>query len=300
MVRRSVHALALLALLALAQPFVATAPVRAAGQRTVTASVACARVIGEASGLPKIEATIKNRTGAPLRIGYLRAFGTAQNLEGGVTGLAMSASATEETITVEDGQTRRLPVEWGGVALKRSDAIVALIVTNAGLLLPGCGEQEPRTLTLPADAPADDQAATAEAVTRGAETIGQLESLRAYPALYALMHPDGRAAVSVEAMSCWYLGQFGPPVTPDTPAIISTTVESVRIVDWTWGVNGKVYPGAAEVKQSQEIGVPPKGGEVQTATIHLVEEDGIWRWFFGSTPDGVAGLTESCDIPEAV
>lgn len=300
MVRRSLHGLTLLVLLALAQPFVSMVPVRAAAPRTVTARVACARVIGEASGLPKIEATIKNRTGAPLRIGYLRAFGTAQNLEGGFTGLAMSASASEETITVEDGQTRRFPVEWGGVALKRSDAIVALIVTNAGLLLPGCGEQEPRTLTLPADAPADDDAATVEAAARGAEMIGQLESLRAYPALYALMHPDGRAAVSLEAMTCWYLGQFGPPVTPDTPAVVATTVESVRIADWTWGVNGKIYPDAAEVKQTQEIGVPPKGGEAETATIHLVEEDGIWRWFFGATREGIAGLTESCAIPEAV
>lgn len=299
MVRRSLVALALLALLA-ALPPAGTARAQSGERRTVTASADCQRVMGETSGLPRVEVTIKNRSGAPVRIGYLRAFGSAPDRADGVTGLAMTAFETSETITVDDGQTQRFEAAWGGVELKRSDEIVALVATSAGLLLPTCDAEEPETLTLPKEAPEDDAAARVEAVTLGAAMIGQLEALRAYPALYALMHADGREAVSFEAMSCWYLPQFGPPVDDETVAIGATTVDEVRFLDWTWGVNGRAYPDAAEVDQTQEIGPVGGNAEASESTIHLVEEDGIWRWFFGSTAEGVAGLSDSCDIPEAV
>ena len=78
------------------------------------------------------------------------------------------------------------------------------------------------------------------------------------------------------------------------------SVTKVKLLDWTWGVHGKTYTDAAEVTQTQTIGVPPKDGEPDDSTIHLVSEAGVWRWFFGSTPEGVAGLSDSCKLPESV
>jgi hypothetical protein len=182
----------------------------------------------------------------------------------------------------------------GGVDLTRGDAIVALILTNAGLLLPGCADGQPQSLTLP------DNPSKADYAEIGAKMIGQLESFRAYPALYALMHPDGQQAVSFEAMSCWYIARFGPPVTGDVKTIYSTDIEKVKLLDWTWGVNGKRYDAAAEVTQTQKIGVSSDEGEPAESTIHLVDAKNVWPWFFGSTPEGVASMPATCDLPDSV
>jgi hypothetical protein len=300
MFRRAVVPQALVATLLVLLPLLGRQPAAAAAKRSVSASVDCIRVLGDTSGLPKIEVTVENRTGVPLAIVYLRAFGTAPDVEGGLTGLKLEAPADDPAIEVADGATQTLDAVWGGVELARSDKIVALILTNAGALLPACGDAKPQTISLAGSATSSKKAADEESATIGAEMIGQLEAWRAYPALYALLHADARQAVSFEAMSCWYVGQYGPPVTDETKTIYSTKVESVKLVDWIWGVTGKRYPDAAEVTQTQTSGGSPEQATPAKATIHLVPEDGVWRWFFGSTPAGVAGLSDSCKLPPSV
>lgn len=49
------------------------------------------------------------------------------------------------------------------------------------------------------------------------------------------------------------------------------------LVEWTWGVTGKVYPSAAEVTFRQRFA----DGEETDGVIRLVRDNGVWRWFFG-------------------
>src|SRR4051794_34300101 len=106
MTRRFPLASALLALMLLAIPYLTVRPVRAADKPTVSASVECIRVLGATNGLPKIEVTISNKSGAPLHIAYLRAFGTAQDLQGGVTGLKLVKVKPEPDMVILDGATK--------------------------------------------------------------------------------------------------------------------------------------------------------------------------------------------------
>lgn len=95
--------------------------------------------------------------------------------------------------------------------------------------------------------------------------------------LYDWMHPDSKAIVPFPAMAGWYQEAFvlDPPVW--------MTVDEVRLVEWTWGVTGKVYPSAAEVTYRQRFA----DGREETDKVRLVRDDGAWRWFFGRDRDFV-------------
>ena len=64
---------------------------------------------------------------------------------------------------------------------------------------------------------------------------------------------------------------------------------------WTWGVTGKAYPEAATVTETQQIGTITST-QAETSTGHLVEADGLWGWFFGSTQEGLAAQPTDCDL----
>ena len=95
--------------------------------------------------------------------------------------------------------------------------------------------------------------------------------------LYAWMHPDSQAIVPFSAMAGWYRDVFvlDPPVR--------MTIDEVRLVEWTWGVTGKVYPSTAEVTYRQWFA----DGREETGKVRLVRDDGVWRWFFGRDRDFV-------------
>lgn len=95
--------------------------------------------------------------------------------------------------------------------------------------------------------------------------------------LYAWMHPDSQAIVPFSAMAGWYRDVFvlDPPV--------SMNIDEVRLVEWTWGVTGKVYPSAAEVSYRQRFA----DGREESGKVRLVRDDGVWRWFFGRDRDFV-------------
>jgi len=115
------------------------------------------------------------------------------------------------------------------------------VVTSSGILIPLCGDVQPAKITFGL-APLADVDAQQEVIKIAAETMGILESWRAYPALYALLHPDVKAATSFPAVACWYANQYGTIDAPVGDGITATAV---------------------------------------TATEHLVTADGQWRWFFG-------------------
>jgi hypothetical protein len=77
-------------------------------------------------------------------------------------------------------------------------------------------------------------------------------------------------------------------------------VTDVQIAPWTWPVTGQTYEQTAEVTYRQPFlvndqpdGVPPPT-EDREAVLHLVQADGIWRWFFGTDPAWLPALPETC------
>lgn len=85
------------------------------------------------------------------------------------------------------------------------------------------------------------------------------------------MHPDARAMVPREAVVGWYEAEFAPR----GPAPIE--VDRVRFIDWTWGVTGRTYPRTAEVAYRQRLA----DGSEESGRVRLVQDAGVWRWFFG-------------------
>ena len=117
----------------------------------------------------------------------------------------------------------------------------------------------------------------------------------AFDALYTLLHPDVRELVSYQQLTCWYREY----VRTERPAG-EATVSEVQLGPWTWPGNGTRYEDAAEVTYRQPFYANEGGGdepppkEEREATIHLVQADGLWRWFFGTDREWLAALPETC------
>lgn len=107
--------------------------------------------------------------------------------------------------------------------------------------------------------------------------FSELESRNRFARLYDLMHPDARHIIPEEVVVGWYENDFAPL----GPGVV--TVENVDIGPWTWDVNGETYSDAAEITYTQ----PFADGSVVRDTIHLVEHDGEWLWFFGPSREFV-------------
>jgi hypothetical protein len=126
------------------------------------------------------------------------------------------------------------------------------------------------------------------------QSLSILESaaVQAFDALFTLLHPDVKERLSYGQLECWYKEY----VRTQLPAG-EATVTALRIGPWTWSVNGRRYEETAEVTYRQSFYVPNGGlGETEKreATIHLVQSDGIWRWFFGTDPTWLVQLPETC------
>ncbi|MGH2551261.1 MAG: hypothetical protein ACRDHN_17885, partial [Thermomicrobiales bacterium] len=114
------------------------------------------------------------------------------------------------------------------------------------------------------------------------------------PALYALLHPDAQAVVSFEAVSCWYVDQYGLPDSWKA-SVFSTNVQKITLGEWTYAVTGDTYDTAAEVTFSQKIGTLSKSSLVD-GVEHLVPFEGQYRWFFGLDAAAVAAQPDTCDL----
>jgi hypothetical protein len=279
-----------MSLIAVLPALAAVLPVAGAtASRTVTASVTCTD--NGRGGQPEVAVKVTNHTGAPLIVGYVHGFTTPQAL---VVRMTMVDPGKNSLNTVPNNGSRTLRAPWDDLRRDPGDVGGALVVTNLGPLTPTCGGNGDATLTL-GPAPATADAAKTEAATIAAKTLGQLEAWRAYPALYALLHPDVRARVSFRAVACWYADQYGTVDAPPARGVLSTDVTNVSFGAWSWGVTGKQYSDAAAVTTHQQVGTVASSQPV-TSTEHLVDADGLWRWFFGTTAAGIAAQDTGCNL----
>ncbi|HVL22908.1 MAG TPA: hypothetical protein VM450_02440 [Thermomicrobiales bacterium] len=121
---------------------------------------------------------------------------------------------------------------------------------------------------------ATDPASRASAA---AVEISQFEAQGNIDQLYARMHLDAKVLIPKEAVAGWYQADF----FPRGPGVI--TVTGVQIISWTWDVTGITYPTTAEVSFTQ----PFANGETVSEVVRLVEDNGVWYWFFGRNRDFV-------------
>lgn len=250
----------------------------------VTASVECVDVSQVDEG--SIEVTIDNQSGMPIAVSHVEPFITGQAFN---PEWEMTDPGNTRTRTVEDGDRLTIDVTWNQVRME-GELGAALVVTSAGILLPMCDGRE-----VDLERPLGNDPVSDEDLARiAAETIGALEMWRAYPALYALLHPDAQDLIPFETIACWYADQFGlPGEWKDT--VFGTTVLDVTFDDWTWSVTGEEYDNAAEITYEQEIGTMANTETIES-TMHLVSEDGQYRWFFGADLDTIESMPTDCDL----
>jgi hypothetical protein len=266
-------------------------------ERYVAASVECVRQLNAEGPLPMIEVTIENQSSIPLSIAYLQSFGTLRTDDVTLTGISLAKPDRISVSELADGESVTVEAPWIGGELKRSDRIVALIVTSAGIFLPACGDEEPQRVTFNGEAPDGREEQEAEGARIAAESLGQLESWLAYPVLYVLLHPDARSEAPYLAMACWYDTRFGSSAGEERQTIFSTDVTKVDREAWIWGVTGEEYADSALVEYEQVIGAEPEA-EPTASSMHLVLVDGIWRWFFSGSADGLKDMPKDCGLPE--
>ena len=195
-------ALAALCLLLLASllpaPTIAAAP-------AVVASVDCPAGAGQ-----EMQVLVENTSSGDLVITLARPLRPGAGAEGWEMDPLVLPPGQDGDIEIEDpGST---PVSG------------ALVVTNLGVLTPSCSEADELV------AGRTGRTAQERAAELTMSTVAELEQLRAYDGLWALMHPDARVETSYGAMACWYDGYLG------TGDVGTVAVEDVAIRPWTWGV----------------------------------------------------------------
>ena len=272
-------------------PFTLSHEASAQSTRTVTASARCLEA--GASRQPEVAVTLTNQSGGPVTVSYVHGFTTGQVF---APVMRMVDPESMAPVVVQDGETTTITAPWDDLGDAAGSLGGALVVTSAGALVPGCSDRP-----VDADArqlgpmPATDDEARRKAIASTVQMLGQLESWRAYPALYQLLHPDAQAEVSFAALACWYAGQFGLPGDPLEMMVFGSTVDSIDFGPWTWAVTGESYADAAEVVYTTKVGTIAAAEET-TATMHLVAADGQWRWFFGTSPESLAAMPTDCGL----
>lgn len=109
---------------------------------------------------------------------------------------------------------------------------------------------------------------------QAAEELSVLEAQEHLPALYefyARMHPDAQAIIPRHVVIGWFQDNWHPKGAHQAVAT------GVRVIDWTWGVNGATYPDTHEVSYIQEF----DHSSTERDVVRLVLAGGSWRWFFG-------------------
>ncbi|MGI8486091.1 MAG: hypothetical protein ACR2OU_17765 [Thermomicrobiales bacterium] len=217
--------------------------------RTVIASATCNEV-GK-NGKPEVLATVTNSTGSPLVVSHLHGMTTPQAFQ---VHMVMADPGNLSPVSIANGESKT--IRAAGDDLRSSVGAgstgAALVVTNFGILTPLCGDAQLTKMPLEL-APIADVDAKQEVVKIAVETMGTLESWRAYPVLYAPLHSDVKAATTFSAVACWYANQYGTIAAPIGDGITATTVTNITFGNWTWAVNGKNYPDTAAATTSQQI-----------------------------------------------
>jgi predicted metalloprotease len=115
-----------------------------------------------------------------------------------------------------------------------------------------------------------------------------------YNALYDQIHPDAHAVIPRAAA----VGTFQEIYSAVQAG--RSQVVGVQMVRWTWEVTGKTYDYAAAVDFLQPY--VDNGQEAWLEdTMYLVQDnDGAWRWFFGSSPEFVQDAIQTYGSTSAV
>jgi predicted metalloprotease len=116
----------------------------------------------------------------------------------------------------------------------------------------------------------------ADAAAAAAEIL-RLAGERKFNAMYDLIHPDAMAVVPRAAA----VGAF-TEIYQEAQAGQAQIV-GVEMAPWTWGVTGKEYPYAAKISFVQPFINENNQQDWLQDDMYLVESDGEWRWFFGSS-----------------
>lgn len=240
---------------------------------------ATARCVEAGSGEPaQVEVAIDNATNGPIWVSYVHGFTSGRDLQ---PRFAMKKPGADHTYRVEAGDRFWVWAPWDDLRERPDDAGGALVITSTGLLAPWCDEQPSGLIGPVGGWQAGSVAGRNELAVIAGVSFGQLEAWGAYPALYAMMHPDSRALVSFDAMTCWYDRQFGD--TND--AILLTLVTAVENTLWTYAPAGATYDTAVAVTYVQQIGTVRQSRDVET-TAHYVPVGGQYRWFFALDAGG--------------
>ena len=136
-------------------------------------------------------------------------------------------------------------------------------------------------LSLAPAASAQDREADARGAVATAREIFRLADECKFNAMYDRIHPDAHAevprVVAVKVFEQLYaVAQAG-----------RSEIVGVDLGPWTWGVTGKTYDYAAQIAFQQPY--VDENGDEQTLEdkMYLVESNGEWRWFFGSSREFV-------------
>jgi hypothetical protein len=288
---RSMRLLGLLVCLLIILPLAGSPALAQTSGRTVTATARC--VEWSKSAPAHVEVVLTNNSGLPISLSYLHGWTTSEALN--PTFLMRDPGETVSQ-SIQDGDTLVVQAPWDDLRRHEGDIGMAIVVTSAGVQMPECSGNDATLVRPLGPKPTNGTEAVKENAKIAAETIGWLEAWRAYPALYALLHPDSQAEVSFSAVACWYADQYGIP-TDWKDSVFTTDVLDVSIGPWTWGVTGQEYGNAAAISYTQDISTMSKSAPV-TGTEHLVSDqgDGQFRWFFGLSKEEITAQPTNCDL----
>lgn len=152
--------------------------------------------------------------------------------------------------------------------MRRLLTIFTVLLTLLGPAIVAQGQATAQSLQDP-----NRDRATAAAT---AAEILRLAGERKFNSMYDYMHPDAMAVVPRAAA----VGTF-----TDVYEVVQAgqaQIVGVEMTPWTWGVTGQQYPYAAKVTFVQPY-VDNNTQQWLQDDMYLVNSNGEWRWFFGST-----------------
>jgi predicted metalloprotease len=120
----------------------------------------------------------------------------------------------------------------------------------------------------------------ANAVATASEIL-RLASERKFNAMYDYIHPDATAVVPRAAA----VGAFTDIYQEANAG--EAQIVGAEMVPWTWGVTDQEYPYAAKISFIQPFVDENNQQSWLEDDMYLVESNGEWRWFFGSSPETV-------------
>lgn len=137
----------------------------------------------------------------------------------------------------------------------------------------------------------DDQQMLQEAAFAAGEIL-QLASDRKFNAMYDRIHPDAHAVVPRAAA----VGAF--EVLYGAYQVGEAEIYDGRMTTYTYPVTGVRYRNAAELNFTQPFVDDAGNEQILDDRIVLVEYEGEWRWFFGSSEEFVETVVAQYGQPD--